>query len=78
MNKKILQRVVDELKKEKPDLSYIRGVLETLIDGLIDTTSFTERITMPLSKHPDQRVEVPRDEEVKVRLDNIKNLIKYD
>lgn len=32
MNKKILQKVVDELGKETPDLSYIRGILETLME----------------------------------------------
>ncbi len=34
MNRKILQKVLDELAKEKPDLSYIRGMLETLLEGL--------------------------------------------
>lgn len=30
-NNTILQKCVDELKTEKPDLSYIRGMIETLI-----------------------------------------------
>ena len=33
MNKKTIQKVIDELKNEKPDLSYIRGILETLMDS---------------------------------------------
>lgn len=30
-NNTILQKCVDELKAENPDLSYIRGMIETLI-----------------------------------------------
>lgn len=32
MNTKILQKCLEELKKDKPDLSYLRGTLETLIE----------------------------------------------
>lgn len=32
MNTKILQKCVDELNEEKPDISYLRGTLETLIE----------------------------------------------
>lgn len=32
MNSKILQKCVDALKQDNPDLSYVRGMLETLID----------------------------------------------
>lgn len=32
MNTKILQKCLEELKKETPDLSYLRGTLETLIE----------------------------------------------
>lgn len=31
MNYKILNKVLDELKKDKPDLSYVKGMIETLI-----------------------------------------------
>lgn len=41
MSKKILQKVVDELKKDSPDLPYIRGILETLIDMDSDTVTHT-------------------------------------
>lgn len=30
--KKTIKKVLDELVKDKPDLSYIRGMLEVLID----------------------------------------------
>lgn len=36
MNIKILEKVLAELGKEKPDLSYIKGMVETLI-ALADT-----------------------------------------
>lgn len=32
MSKKILQKCVDELKKESPNIPYIQGILETLIE----------------------------------------------
>lgn len=32
MNTKILQKCLDELNKEKPDISYVKGMLETLAD----------------------------------------------
>lgn len=32
MNSKILQKCLDELNKEESDISYIKGMIETLID----------------------------------------------
>lgn len=32
MNKKTIKKVLDELAKETPDLSYMRGLLEGLIE----------------------------------------------
>ena len=32
MNTKILQKCVDELNKEQPNIPYIKGILETLIE----------------------------------------------
>lgn len=36
--KKVIGRVLEEIKKEKPDLSYIRGMLEVLVDDSVETT----------------------------------------
>ncbi len=33
MNRRLLQKVIDELQKESPKLDYIRGVLETLLES---------------------------------------------
>jgi len=41
MNRKTIQKVIDELQKEKPDLSYIRGILETLMETLEAPTGTT-------------------------------------
>lgn len=30
--KKLLQKILDEVQKDKPDLSYIRGMIETMMD----------------------------------------------
>lgn len=32
MNTSVLKKCIEELGKEKPDLSYIRGMLETLVE----------------------------------------------
>lgn len=32
MNKKLLQKVIDELKAEKPSLPYVLGMLETMME----------------------------------------------
>lgn len=37
MNTQILQKCLDELKQEKPNIEYIKGMLETLI--LLSNTS---------------------------------------
>lgn len=34
MNRKTLQKIIDELAKESPRIPYVLGVLETLIDSL--------------------------------------------
>ncbi len=34
MNRKVLQKVIDELNKPEPKLDYIRGILETIIEGM--------------------------------------------
>lgn len=43
MNKKIIQKVLDELQKEIPKLDYIRGILETLIDSEDEPKSYISR-----------------------------------
>jgi hypothetical protein len=53
MNYKILNKVLEELKKDKPDLSYIRGMVETLLSfdnqGADTNTKKVEtnRVTVP-------------------------------
>lgn len=34
MNRKTIQKIIDELDKEEPRLDYIRGILETLSESL--------------------------------------------
>lgn len=34
MNRRLLQKVLDNLSQEKPDISYVRGILETIIESL--------------------------------------------
>lgn len=44
MNTKILQKCVEELNKEQPNLSYIKGMLETLIEMTTVQPFFTSPI----------------------------------
>jgi hypothetical protein len=44
MNKKLLQKVIDELVKDKPDLSYIRGIVETMIESLPEEKHWTDKV----------------------------------
>ena len=34
MNRKTIQKVIDELNKPQPRLDYVKGILETIIEGL--------------------------------------------
>lgn len=47
MNTKILQKCLEELKKETPDLSYLRGTLETLIEMAGGEVAITPGNVMP-------------------------------
>lgn len=45
MNPKVLQKCIEELKKEKPNVDYVRGVLETLLemgDQIVTTRAVVE------------------------------------
>ena len=42
MNKKALQKILDELNKDKPNISYIKGIVEVLVE---DTLVFTPIIS---------------------------------
>ena len=41
MTKKLLQKVIDELLKDEPDLSYIRGIVETMYESIEDERPYT-------------------------------------
>lgn len=48
MNRKTIQKVIDELSQPTPRLDYVRGVLETILDTLpiesIPVTSHTSTV----------------------------------
>ena len=55
MNTQILQKCISELQKETPDLSYIRGILETLVEStpVPNFDSYTANVYhQPLQKLP--------------------------
>jgi hypothetical protein len=47
MNTNLLQKCIVELQKDKPDLSYMRGILETLIVMAGVPTSSVSSIVLP-------------------------------
>lgn len=71
MNTAILQKCVDELKKEKPNVAYILGTLETLIEmsggapSSLQFSSNTPNFPLPVSNGvPIIRTESISDEEI--------------
>ena len=34
MNRKLIQKIIDELNKENPKLDYVRGILETVLESI--------------------------------------------
>lgn len=54
MNRKQIQKVIDELGKDKPDLSYIKGILETIIEGLDEPQKGYPRVQVPYTPNYQQ------------------------
>lgn len=54
MNYKILQRISDELAKEKPDLSYMKGMVDTLLsmDTSVASVVMTPKPTIDVTLPP--------------------------
>lgn len=46
MNRKILNKIILELDKPEPNISYIRGILETVMDNLPE-----DPIRVPLNEY---------------------------
>lgn len=46
MNRKTIQKVIDELNKPQPRLDYVKGILETIIESLPGEVTVT-------STHPE-------------------------
>lgn len=49
MNTSILSKAIEELKKDKPDLSYLRGMLETLMEMQTPAQIATEKLKEVIS-----------------------------
>lgn len=56
MNRKTLQKCIDELSKDSPKLDYVRGILETLIESLPEEKVFTPQKSSlsPMPKQIDE------------------------
>lgn len=83
MNRKTLQKVIDELNKPQPRLDYVKGILETMIDGLpeqpllvatqVDTLNPPTHTTTPATNFSDDEASV-LDGIAKARLESIKEI----
>jgi hypothetical protein len=78
MNRKALQKVIDELKSDSPRLDYVLGVLETLLESLpngvaAEVDKAVDKIFQP--ERPLTEAEI-LDREAKARLKNIQ--VTYD
>lgn len=61
MNNKILQKCLDEVNKETPDLSYIKGMLETLLafsgsvepsnKGVVGNSGISPTVSIPVANN---------------------------
>lgn len=49
MNTRLLQKCIDKLNEDKPDLSYVKGILETLMEmsGESTVASIVPKILTP-------------------------------
>lgn len=48
MNRKIIQKIIDELKKESPKIDYVLGILETVIETLPEEKSILIKKNFPM------------------------------
>ena len=52
MNPKLLKKCIDKLNEESPDLSYVKGILETLLELNGGDTSVPVSIVPPILGSP--------------------------
>jgi hypothetical protein len=64
MNTTILKKCIEELGKDTPDISYIRGALETLVELSNPTSIVPPILTRSASSEPAYKVTTPQDEEL--------------
>lgn len=79
MNRKIIQKLIDELDNDSPRLDYIRGVLETLMEGLPEESPVAKidrAINKIVAETEIEDEGTIIDKEAQVRLKNIK--LNYD
>jgi hypothetical protein len=78
MNRKIIQKLIDELDKESPRLDYIRGILETILEGLPSEpiTNIDRAINKIVADNKIEDEGTLLEREAQARLKNIK--IQYD
>ncbi len=67
--KKIINKVLEEIKKEKPDLGYVRGLLEAMVDD--EPTIYISPTTSTYVQTPTMGNVYPIKEEIDKVIDEI-------
>lgn len=64
MNRKTIQKVIDELDKEPPRLDYIRGILKTLLENFTEDNKLTASLVAEKYRSPvnESMVKIINDE----------------
>jgi hypothetical protein len=77
MNKNLLKKCIAELEKEKPNIDYLRGMLETLYEIQEPSAIITNKNPVspvpPASNESFSEAEI-LEKEAKARLNNITNV----
>lgn len=74
MNRKLLQKVLDELGKETPKLDYVRGILETMMESMPEEVK-GDRAFVPIKIETPPATEAElMDAKAKAAIANIKRL----
>jgi len=82
MNRKIIEKILDALNKPQVDVSYVRGILETLLETLPEEK--TQEVKLFQGKKVDEFIPPPGatnmseaeilEQQAKARLNNITNV----
>ncbi len=80
MNKRALQKCIDELNGDKPRIDYVKGILETLIESLVpnEPIAYNAPISLKEAASLTPVFELPTDEAARFDMETKARLQKID